>query len=531
MTMPVKLLVVDDEPDLELLVRQKFRRQIRGGEYEIVFARNGVEALQKLAEHDDIDIVLTDINMPEMDGLTLLAELAQLKRVLKAVIVSAYGDMANIRTAMNRGAADFLTKPIDFQDMEITVRKTLAELEALRHAVHEHDQLLAIRHELDLAARIQQSILPQVFPPFPERNDFDLFATMIPAREVGGDFYDFFLIDAARLGLVIADVSGKGVPAAIFMSMSRMLLKSTALQGMPPGDCLQHVNRLLCLDNSADMFVTIVYGILDTRSGELQYSNGGHNPPFVLRRDGAVERLEGRGGMALGVLSEAAYKTHETLLRPGEALFLYTDGITEAMDAAEGLFSEAQLCELLQRHGRMTAAALIGAVVDAVRVHAVEVDQSDDITVLCVRRAAAEVGGATLIRVRNDLSELARVAALIEAFAEEHGVPPLVAFECNLALDEVLTNTISYGYTDGGTHEIVLRCALDADEWRFEVEDDGEPFNPLAQASPDLSLSIEERPIGGLGIHLVRRVMDGLEYRRQGDKNVLVMRKKVGSGQ
>jgi len=384
--MPVTLLVVDDEPDLEVLVRQRFRRQIRSGEYEFVFAGNGIEALQRLQERPDIDIVLTDIRMPQMDGLTLLVRLAELDRLLKAIIVSAYGDMDNIRTAMHRGAADFLTKPIDFQDMEITVQKTLRELDALRLSAVEHDQLLAIRHELDIAGRIQQSILPRTFPPFPDRTDFDIFATMLPARDVGGDFYDFFLVDADHLGLVIGDVSGKGVPAAIFMAMTRTLLKSSALQGMSPGDCLRHVNTLLCLDNEAEMFVTIFYGILNTRTGQLDYSNGGHNLPYLLRTTGAVEQLPGTGGMALGIFEGLAYAAKQTVLGPGEAFFLYTDGITEAERADGALFSDARLAAALRQAADAAPDALITAVVEDVKRHADAAPQSDDLTALCVRR-------------------------------------------------------------------------------------------------------------------------------------------------
>ena len=387
--MPVKLLVVDDEPDLELLVRQRFRTQIRAGDYAVEFARSGVEALQKLAAMPDIDIVLTDINMPEMDGLTLLVKLQELDRLLKAVIVSAYGDMDNIRTAMHRGAADFLTKPIDFRDMELTVAKTLKELEALRHATREHDQLLALRHELQIASVIQQSILPRHFPPFPERTDLDVFAAMLPAREVGGDFYDFFLLDHDHLGVVVGDVSGKGVPAAIFMAMSRTLLKSSALQGMTPADCLGHVNALLCLDNAAEMFVTIFYGILDTRSGQLAYSNGGHNPPYVVRHGGTLERLPATGGMVLGVFDDVAYGNATATLEPGDAVFLYSDGITEAMDRADGLFSEARLCTVLNAAAARDPRSLVDHVVAAVQTHAGDVPQSDDITALCIRWPAA----------------------------------------------------------------------------------------------------------------------------------------------
>src|SRR5579885_613695 len=189
--MAVKILVVDDEPDLELLVRQRFRRQIREREFEFAFAHNGLEALEALHNDREIDLVLTDINMPVMGGLTLLSKIKEINPILKAVIVSAYGDLQNIRTAMNRGAFDFLTKPIDFEDFEITVKKTLEQLMTLKEALKEHDQLVAIKQELNVAARIQQSMVPRNFPAFPNRTDFEIFAEMIPAREVGGDFYDF----------------------------------------------------------------------------------------------------------------------------------------------------------------------------------------------------------------------------------------------------------------------------------------------------------------------------------------------------
>src|SRR5947209_3065205 len=238
--MPFKVLIVDDEPDLELLIKQRFRKRIRDGEFEFVFAQNGEEALIKLKEDPALDIVMSDINMPVMDGLTLLSRLTDINRIFKTVIVSAYGDMQNIRTAMNRGAYDFLVKPIDFQDFEVTLNKTIQELESIKAGLRAREELTAIQHELSVAARIQQSILPRVFPPFPLRTDFEIYAKMSPAGEVGGDFYDFFLIDKDRLGFVIGDVSGKGVPAAILMAVCRTLLKATAMQSDSAGECLRY---------------------------------------------------------------------------------------------------------------------------------------------------------------------------------------------------------------------------------------------------------------------------------------------------
>jgi len=194
--MAIKILCVDDEPDWEFLIKQKFRKRIRSNEFVFFFALNGKEALQLLDLHDDIGIVISDINMPVMDGLTLLNEIIQLKRpFLKVIIVSAYGDMENIRTAMNMGAFDFLTKPIDFKDLEITIEKTLNNVTYLKKADKEHKNLVAIQQDLITAKKIQQSFIPNNFPAFPERKDIDIYGLMNAAKNVGGDLYDFFLID------------------------------------------------------------------------------------------------------------------------------------------------------------------------------------------------------------------------------------------------------------------------------------------------------------------------------------------------
>jgi sigma-B regulation protein RsbU (phosphoserine phosphatase) len=252
-----------------------------------------------------------------------------------------------------------------------------------------------IGSELRIASDIQRSILPRTFPPFPDRDEFDLFAETIPAREMGGDFYDFFLLDQDRLGLVIADVSGKGVPAAIFMAVSRTMLKATATQTASPGECLRRVNHLLCPDNDSAMFVTVFYGILNTRTGDVEYANAGHNMPYALTGEGVV-LLESGGGMALGVMEESDYPVKRIRLRPGEGLFLYTDGVTEAMDQQGRLFSNQRLEALLRGARQTTPTALIHDTVSAVRSFAAGEPQADDITLLAVRylQGRAAVTGA-----------------------------------------------------------------------------------------------------------------------------------------
>ncbi|HKK45137.1 MAG TPA: response regulator, partial [Balneolaceae bacterium] len=188
-----KIMVVDDEPDLQMLILQRFRKQIQQDVYEFCFAENGEEALSMLGQSEDISLVLSDINMPKMDGLTFLSEAQKLNNpALKTIIVSAYGDMDNIRTAMNRGAFDFVTKPIDFHDLEITIEKGLAEIQYMVESMQQKRTLEAVGRDLETAARIQQKILPQEFPAYPHRQEFEIYAEMHTAKEVGGDFYDFF---------------------------------------------------------------------------------------------------------------------------------------------------------------------------------------------------------------------------------------------------------------------------------------------------------------------------------------------------
>jgi phosphoserine phosphatase RsbU/P len=380
----ILILVVDDETDMESLIRQKFRRQIRENIYDFVFAVNGLDALAKLDEFPAIDIILSDINMPEMDGLTLLTKLKELEIPrLKTVIVSAYGDMDNIRTAMNRGAFDFITKPVDFEDLEITINKTIDEIRLLRRSMNEHDQLVSIQQDLNTAREIQQAILPKVFPPFPSQNSFDIYASMISANEVGGDFYDFFMISSEKLGFVIGDVSGKGIPAAIFMAVSRTILRATGIKGSAPGACIAYVNDLLCREGTTSMFVTVFYGVLDTVKGEVEFVNAGHNPPYLLSSSG-ITKIDRTNGIALGVLENIDFQSKKLKINPGEKLFLYTDGITEAINAKEEVYGDEKLENFLLQHLSSPVEEIIQESYTAVNVFVDGGPQSDDITQLAI---------------------------------------------------------------------------------------------------------------------------------------------------
>ncbi|MBR0285598.1 MAG: SpoIIE family protein phosphatase [Bacteroidales bacterium] len=386
--MAVKILSVDDETDLELLLTQFFRRKIRKGEYEFFFAHNGLEALKVLLKHPDIAIILSDINMPEMDGLTLLTKVNEMRNPsLKCIMVSAYGDMENIRHAMNNGAFDFATKPIDLDDLQVTIDKAVEQIEYVKSAQKEHAQLVDIQGDLSVAREIQHAILPRSFKLKMEDADLvDIYASMVAAKDVGGDFYEFFPIDDHRIGFTIADVSGKGVPAAIFMAVSRTLLKATGLRDVASNVCIQMVNDMLCGESVESMFVTVFYGIYDLKTGEIDFTNAGHNPPYILHADGTVEMLKSECNLVLGAIEGMTFKNESLRLNPGDALVMYTDGVTEAENKDHEQFGEARLEAALAELKGAESKQIVDTVNAKVKEFVAGAAQSDDITQLVIRR-------------------------------------------------------------------------------------------------------------------------------------------------
>ena len=381
-----KILVVDDEPDLERLMLQRMRREIRSGTYRFVFASNGVEALKRLNEDNEIEMVLSDINMPEMDGLTLLEQIPKIDPNIRSVIISAYGDMKNIRTAMNRGAFDFVTKPLDFEDLKVTIRRTLRHLAMLRDALESRDKLVVLNNELEVARGMQQTVLRTEFPTL---KDCQIAAHMEPAQSVGGDFYDVLSLSGDRVGVAVADVSGKGVPAALFMMSSRTLLKGATIgMAASPGDVLKEVNQLLCTNNEMAMFVTLFFGLYDPGTGDFVYANGGHNLPVLVHADGSATTLARTDeGIALGVLPDASYSARMIRLEPGETLILYTDGVTEAEDEDQNQFGLERLVELFRDSPPTDAEQTSERVFAAVREFTGAAPQFDDITCLILHRS------------------------------------------------------------------------------------------------------------------------------------------------
>ena len=384
----IKILSVDDEAPLELLMKQYFRRKIRNGEYEFYFAHNGLEALAILYQNPDIEIILSDINMPEMDGLTLLAKVNEMRNpALRVIMVSAYGDMKNIRQAMNNGAFDFATKPIDMDDLNVTIEKAIEQIKFVHESQKEHSQLESLKKDLTTARDIQQYILPQVFPPFPEDSDkLDIYATMQAAKDIGGDFYDFFRIDDDHIALVIADVCGKGIPAALFMAVSRTIIRSKGASGVSTAECITSSNRLLAAYSIDGMFLTAFYAIYNTKTGVVTYCNAGHNPPHLLKANGTVEELPMSGNIIIGAFEDLEYKENTLQLEHGDTLVMFTDGVTEAMSPTFEEYGEGRLDNVLGQLAAADCQKIIESVKADITTFVEDAEQSDDITMLVLKR-------------------------------------------------------------------------------------------------------------------------------------------------
>jgi len=381
---------------------------------------------------------------------------------------------------------------------------------------------------LKLAHDIQMSMLPKTFPPFPERRDLDIFAAITPAKKVGGDFYDFFFLDENRLCFAIGDVSGKGVPAALFMAVTKTLFKAIAGRVQNPGEILSTVNREICRDNDSQMFTTLFCGILDTRTGEIRYSNGGHNPPYHLSRAG-VQQVPKTGGRVLGLLEETTYAGSRLVLGPGETLLLYTDGVTEALDPAEQFFSERRLESILTQINFASAREQIEYLTREITLFAAGAEQADDITTLALRflGPAGSNNGELQFTLKNRIAEIAALGERLGEFAAVHQLTPNVLHDLNLALEEAVTNIISHGYSDHREHEILVCIRVESGAVIAELKDDARPFNPLTVPEADATKPLDERTAGGLGIHLMRKLMDGIEYQRLEDGNLLIMKKNL----
>lgn len=380
-----------------------------------------------------------------------------------------------------------------------------------------------IDQELEYAKQIQLSALPNQLP---SRDEFEIYADMIAAKEIGGDFYDFYLLDDNHLAFLVADVSGKGIPAAMFMMSAKTIIKDLAERGILLNEIFTLANEKLCENNESGMFVTAWMGILDITTGKLLYVNAGHNPPVIFK-DGKYEYLKSRSGFVLAGMEGYKYKLNELQLNEGDKIFLYTDGVTEANNSNNELYGEERLNRFLNENYNLTLSELLPSVKRSIDEFVGDAPQFDDITMLIFEFK----NGNKLYDEKTfsaNIDQISDVMEFIENKLDEYDCSVKVKMSLTLVVEEIFVNICNYAYQDKhGYVKFIVEFTPSNRNFVLKLEDSGIPFNPLLKQDPDVSLSADERDIGGLGIFITKKIMDDINYCHNDGKNILTITKKI----
>lgn len=413
-----------------------------------------------------------------------------------------------------RSSQEFSSLSDDINSTVSTLKRYIAEAAA------------RIDKELEYAKQIQLGALPTNFP---DNEDFAIYAQMIAAKEVGGDFYDFYKLSDTTVAFLAADVSGKGIPAAMFMMTAKTIIKDLAESGMEVNDIFTKANEKLCENNESGMFVTAWMGILDLTTGNVKFANAGHNPPLLKRADGSFEYLKTRAGFVLAGMEGVRYRTGELTLYPGDRLFLYTDGVPEATNTENKLYGEDRLITFMNQNAAVTATELLPALKANIDEFVGQAPQFDDITMLMFdykpRKGGKRMTNKTFPAKTEALSD---VLGFVEQTLESFECPMKTQMALCVAIEEVFVNVAHYAYPDSeGDMTLDIGFAEESRTVTFRMADKGIPFDPLKKSDPDITLSAEDREIGGLGIFITKKTMDSLSYAYENGENILTMIKKI----
>ena len=435
-----------------------------------------------------------------------------LKKINNTLARITMGDL-NVRVDV-RSNEEFASLSDDINSTVSTLKRYIAEAAA------------RIDKELEYAKQIQLSALPTNFP---DNEDFGIYAQMIAAKEVGGDFYDFYKLNDTTVVFLAADVSGKGIPAAMFMMTAKTIIKDLAESGMAVNDIFTKANEKLCENNESGMFVTAWMGILDITTGQVKFANAGHNPPLLKRANGSFEYLKTRAGFVLAGMEGVRYRVGELTLNPGDRLFLYTDGVPEATNAENKLYGEDRLLTFMNQNASMEAVKLLPALKANIDEFVGEAPQFDDITMLMLdykpKKGGAYMTNQTFPAKTEALPD---ILGFVEETLEGYGCPMKIQMAVCVAIEEVFVNVAHYAYGNGDG-DMNLGIGFDEENRTitFRMTDKGVPFDPLQKPDPDLTLSAEEREIGGLGIFIAKKTMDSLRYSYENGENILTMIKTI----
>ncbi len=388
----------------------------------------------------------------------------------------------------------------------------------------------AIESELHVASAIQKGMLPNYFPTYPDRDDVQIYASLSPAKDVGGDLFDFYIRDE-KLFFCIGDVSGKGVPASLFMSVTRSIFRTVSARESMPDHIMSTMNETIADMNETSMFVTLFVGVLDLPTGRMRYSNAGHDAPLLVGV--GVGMLPCDTNIPVGVMRDWKYTLQEAQLFPGTTIFLYTDGLTEAENATHAQFKKERVCKVAAQaldEQKREPKQLLDLMTDAVHQFVGGAEQSDDLTMMAIQyiKQQRDERMRKSIVLQNDTQEVTRLAAFVDEVCEAVGFDSGTTMQMNLALEEAVVNVMQYAYPSGTQGNVTIEALANDTRLKFSIIDSGTPFDPTVQAEVDTTLSVEERPVGGLGIYLIRQIMDSINYERVDGHNVLTLRKKIG---
>jgi len=386
-----------------------------------------------------------------------------------------------------------------------------------------------IGSELRIATHIQKEMLPKTFPPYPERDDIDVYGIQIPAREVGGDLFDFFLRNE-KLFFCIGDVSGKGVPSAMVMAVIHSLFRMASAHENNPARIMQTINETSCEGNDSNIFVTFFIGVLDLPTGYLRYCDAGHEAPLVLF-NGQYSEVNVNPHLPIGIFNDVKYGVEEIQLQPDSTIFLYTDGLTEAKRASKQMFGLERTKEVLDKCARqqLTPQQILETISDEVHQFIGDAEQSDDLTMLAIRYTPRQFESTLMetLTIENDVHEVPRFSQFMKSVTGKLGLEQSLARRLRLAVEEAVVNVINYAYPTDTKGDVTIKVMSDGHTLHFHIIDSGVAFDPTLQETADTTLSIEERQVGGLGILLVRELMDSVNYERMDGKNVLTLIKYI----
>ena len=392
-----------------------------------------------------------------------------------------------------------------------------------------NEKKAAIERELSVASAIQKGMLPHYFPTYPDRDDVQLYASLTPAKDVGGDLFDFYIRDE-KLFFCIGDVSGKGVPASLFMSVTRSIFRTVSARESMPDRIMSTLNETIADMNETNMFVTLFVGVLDLPTGRMRYCNAGHDAPLLVGV--GVGMLPCDANIPVGVMPSWKYTLQEAQVFTGTTIFLYTDGLTEAEDATHAQFQMQRVTDVAEQvlaEQHHEPSQLVNRMTDAIHQFVGDAEQSDDLTMMAIQyiKQQRDVKLCKSIVLPNDTQEVPRLAAFVDEVCETVGFDATLTMQMNLAIEEAVVNVMNYAYLPGTHGDVTVEAQSNDVRLKFTIIDSGAPFDPTVKADADTSLSAEERPIGGLGIYLVRQLMDSINYERVDGHNVLTLRKKL----